>query len=225
MGQLSLATIFSPLLYKGVEGTVRVETIGDKTIGDDGLETIQPTGKFKIQWLDGTREEGKIPDWLTEELLIGMLPQPQSMPTTIQQTDGSFAHQTDIRQRLEFLLGDTGIDTGIDTGTREKTADTSDTGTDTSIDSADTESDTVDTGSAETIDNTGGSDDTERDTGDTFTPAQLPRTQVLKLADQMKVSGLSQTQIIQALWGCEKNKAGWKQAYAQFKELMGDDQP
>lgn len=142
--------------------------------------------------------------------------------------DGSFAHQTDIRQRLEFLLVDTGTDTGIDTridtGTRGKTADTSDTGTDTRIDTSDTEPDTADTGSAESIDNTGGSGDTERDTSDTFTPAQLPRKQVLKLADQMKVSGLSQTQIIQALWGCEKNKTGWKQAYAQFKELIGDDQ-
>ncbi|MBD1942513.1 hypothetical protein H6F50_09115 [Coleofasciculus sp. FACHB-712] len=75
-GSKGLVTVF-------LEGTVRVEAVGEKTIGADGLETIQPTGKFRIQWLDGTREEGKIPDWLTEELLMGMLP--QSMPTTIQQ--------------------------------------------------------------------------------------------------------------------------------------------
>jgi len=75
-GSKGLVTVF-------LEGTVRVEAVGEKTIGDDGLETIQPTGKFRIQWLDGTREEGKIPGWLTEELLIGMLS--QSMPTTVQQ--------------------------------------------------------------------------------------------------------------------------------------------
>ncbi|MBD2743670.1 hypothetical protein [Coleofasciculus sp. FACHB-1120] len=75
-GSKGLVTVF-------LEGTVRVETVGEKTIGADGLETVQPTGKFKIQWLDGTREEGKIPDWLTEELLMEMLP--QSMPTMIQQ--------------------------------------------------------------------------------------------------------------------------------------------
>ncbi|MBD2047280.1 hypothetical protein H6F78_17055 [Coleofasciculus sp. FACHB-64] len=142
---------------------------------------------------------------------------------------GSFIHKTDIRHRLEFLLNDlgtdTGIDTGTDTGTRERTAKNSDTGTDTGIDTSDTESDTADTGSAETIGNTGGSGDTERDTSDTFTPAQLPRVQVVQLVEQMKVSGFSQTQIIQALWGCEKNKAGWKQAYTEFKELTeGSDE-
>jgi hypothetical protein len=75
-GSKGLVTVF-------LEGTVRVETVGEKTIGADGLETIQPTGKFRIQWLDGTREEGKIPDWLTEKLLIGMLP--RTMPTMIQE--------------------------------------------------------------------------------------------------------------------------------------------
>jgi hypothetical protein len=30
---------------------------------------------------------------------------------------------------------------------------------------------------------------------------------------------MSQTQIIQDLWCVEKNKQGWKQAYAEFKEL------
>lgn len=66
-----------------LNGTVRVETIGEKVIGDDGLEAVKPTGKFKVQWLDGTKQEGKIPDWLTEELLIGMLP--KTAPTVVEQ--------------------------------------------------------------------------------------------------------------------------------------------
>jgi hypothetical protein len=66
-GSKGLVTVF-------LNGTVRVETTGEKVIGDDGLETVKPTGKFKVQWLDGTKEEGRIPDWLTEGLLIGMLP-------------------------------------------------------------------------------------------------------------------------------------------------------
>ncbi|MBD1944855.1 hypothetical protein H6F50_21260 [Coleofasciculus sp. FACHB-712] len=94
-GSKGLVTVF-------LEGTVRVETVGEKTIGDDGLETIQPTGKFKIQWLDGTKEEGKIPDWLTEELLMGMLP--QSMLTTIQTPVTSPAVVTEETPELEAVV-------------------------------------------------------------------------------------------------------------------------
>lgn len=57
-----------------LSSTVRVETIGEPITGDDGLETIKPTGKFTVQWLNGTSESGKIPDWLTEEFLLEMLP-------------------------------------------------------------------------------------------------------------------------------------------------------
>lgn len=138
--------------------------------------------------------------------------------------DGQLRLETEsIRRRLEFLVNESGIDTRTDTAIGKKEVKNSDTGTDTGIDTSDTESDTGDTENAGTLDKTGGSDDTERDTGDTFTPARLTRTKALRIIQQMKVSGLSQTQIIQALWGCEKNKAGWKQAYAQFKELAGDE--
>jgi hypothetical protein len=128
-----------------------------------------------------------------------------------------------IRRQLEFLINDTSIDTGTDTGIGKKDPKNSDTGTDTGIDTSDTEPEESDTANAESPANTGGSDDTERDTSDTFTLTQLPRHQALRLIDQMKLSGLSQTQIIQALWGCEKNRAGWKQAYSQFKELAGGE--
>jgi hypothetical protein len=33
---------------------------------------------------------------------------------------------------------------------------------------------------------------------------------------------MTQTQIIEDVWQCEKNKAGWKGAYAEYKELMGE---
>jgi hypothetical protein len=38
---------------------------------------------------------------------------------------------------------------------------------------------------------------------------------------QQLLRHMSQTQLIQDLWSVEKNKAGWKQAYAEYKELMG----
>jgi hypothetical protein len=66
-GSKGLVTIF-------LNSTVRVETLGEKVEGKDGLETIRPTGKFRIQWLDGLQELGKIPEWLTEELLLSWLP-------------------------------------------------------------------------------------------------------------------------------------------------------
>ena len=137
--------------------------------------------------------------------------------------DGSFCNPSDVRMRLESLLSDSGIDTGNDTRIRQKDLRNGDTGTDTGIDTSDTEPDTSDTANAGSTGNTGGSSDTGRDTSDTITPARIPRHQALQLIDQMKLSGLSQTQIIQSLWGCEKNKAGWKQAYSQFKELAGGD--
>lgn len=135
--------------------------------------------------------------------------------------DGSFTHKTNIRERLELLLSDTNIDTNIDMGTRKKDLKDSDIGSDIDIDISDTESDTSDIGSPETLGNTGGSSDIERDTSDIFTPMRLPRSQALALINRMELAGLSQTQIIQTLWECEKNKAGWSGAYAQFKQLTG----
>ncbi|MBD1835379.1 hypothetical protein H6F61_22500 [Cyanobacteria bacterium FACHB-472] len=135
--------------------------------------------------------------------------------------NGSFAYQTNARERFELLWSDTNIDMNIDMENRKKDPPSSDIRTDMDIDMSDMESDISDIANAETPDNTGGLGDIERDTSDMFTSAQLPRHQALRLIDQMKISGLSQTQIIQALWGCEKNKAGWSKAYSQFKELTG----
>jgi hypothetical protein len=65
-GSKGLVTVF-------IGSTVRVETIGEAVEGDDGLETIQPTGKFNVTWLDGTKAEGQIPAWMTEEYLLSLL--------------------------------------------------------------------------------------------------------------------------------------------------------
>jgi hypothetical protein len=65
-GSKGLVTVF-------IQSTVRVETIGEAVEGDDGLETIQPTGKFNVTWLDGTKAEGQIPGWMTEEYLLSLL--------------------------------------------------------------------------------------------------------------------------------------------------------
>ena len=35
---------------------------------------MRPTGKFRVTWLDGTKEAGQIPAWLSEEFLISLLP-------------------------------------------------------------------------------------------------------------------------------------------------------
>jgi hypothetical protein len=53
--------------------TVRVETIGELIAGADGLDQMKPTGKFRVTWLDGTKEDGQIPAWLTEQFLIEQL--------------------------------------------------------------------------------------------------------------------------------------------------------
>ena len=59
--------------------TVRVETIGESVEGEDGLEMIQPTGRFNVTWLDGSKGEGVLPAWLSEDFLLGMIA-PRSMP-------------------------------------------------------------------------------------------------------------------------------------------------
>jgi hypothetical protein len=65
-GSKGLVTVF-------IGSTVRVETIGEAVEGEDGLETIQPTGKFNVTWLDGTKAEDQIPGWLTEDYLLSLL--------------------------------------------------------------------------------------------------------------------------------------------------------
>jgi hypothetical protein len=63
-----------------LHSTVRVEAIGEKVKGEDGLETIRPTGKFKVRDLDKTQTSGKIPDWLTEEFLLELVGNNPSIP-------------------------------------------------------------------------------------------------------------------------------------------------
>jgi hypothetical protein len=53
--------------------TVRLEAIGEPVEDDMGLETIRPTGKFTVTWLNGTRDEGTVPAWLTEQYLLGLI--------------------------------------------------------------------------------------------------------------------------------------------------------
>ena len=59
--------------------TVRVETIGESVEGEDGLEMMQPTGRFNVTWLDGSKGEGVLPAWLSEDFLLGMIA-PRSNP-------------------------------------------------------------------------------------------------------------------------------------------------
>lgn len=75
-GSKGLVTVF-------LSGTVRVETIGELVEDEDGLETIRPTGKFHITWLDNSQEEGQIPSWLTEKYLLDLL----SNPVKTQETE------------------------------------------------------------------------------------------------------------------------------------------
>ena len=131
-----------------------------------------------------------------------------------------------IRNQLEMLYRDTSIDTDTSYQGTGKEGDTKPDTDDTSID---TGNDTDTTVPAETIDNTGGSSgigeipdsgiDTNSDTK-RYTPANLTKEQMLILIQNMQ-PGRSQTQIIQDLWCVGKNKQGWKQAYAEFKELIG----
>jgi hypothetical protein len=64
-----------------LNSTVRVETIGEPVPDEIGLESIKPTGKFNVTWLDGTRDEGTIPAWLTEDYLLGLIGNSAPIPT------------------------------------------------------------------------------------------------------------------------------------------------
>jgi hypothetical protein len=85
-----------------------------------------------------------------------------------------------------------------------------DTGNDTGI------SDTT----PETDDFNALADDTGIDTDRRYTPAFLTSEQLVGIVKQMVDKKMSQTQIIQSLWGVEKNGKGWKQAYTEYKELF-----
>ncbi|MBD2358744.1 hypothetical protein H6G41_29815 [Tolypothrix sp. FACHB-123] len=55
-----------------------------------------------------------------------------------------------------------------------------------------------------------------------FTPLNLTREQVLGMIEILRTE-LNQTEMIERLWQCKKGgSAAWKEAYAQFKELMGE---
>jgi hypothetical protein len=66
---------------------------------------------------------------------------------------------------------------------------------------------------------------TDKDCSDSeqrFTPLKLTRSQAISIINQLRTE-LNQTQLIERLWAVKKGgSAGWKEAYAQFKELMGD---
>jgi len=56
-----------------------------------------------------------------------------------------------------------------------------------------------------------------------FTTFDLTRPQVIALIQKLR-SELNQTQVIEKLWDCKKGGSeAWKRAYAQFKELMGEE--
>ncbi|MBD2458811.1 hypothetical protein H6G80_32730 [Nostoc sp. FACHB-87] len=81
-----------------------------------------------------------------------------------------------------------------------------------------------DTGISDTTPETGDfnslADDTGIDTDRRYTPAFLTSEQLVGIVKQMVDKKMSQTQIIQSLWGVEKNGKGWKQAYNEYKELF-----
>ena len=56
-----------------------------------------------------------------------------------------------------------------------------------------------------------------------FTTFDLTRPQAIALIQKLR-SELNQTQVIEKLWDCKKGGSeAWKRAYAQFKELMGEE--
>ena len=65
-GSKGLVTVF-------LNSTVRVEAIGEQIEDEMGLPTLRPTGRFNVTYLDGTKDEGKLPDWLTESYLLGLI--------------------------------------------------------------------------------------------------------------------------------------------------------
>jgi hypothetical protein len=159
---------------------------------------------------------------------------------------------TNIRNQLEMLYrdtSDTGTDTKKEAEKNPDTSGSDDTGTDTgNSDTGDTVDTTGVSGISPDTSNTGSAgigskSDTEGDTADTAditgvsgdgsdTPDtegdtapvahRLPEAQLVSLIKSMTAAGMKQTQIICSLWEVEKNKAGWKAAYARFKELMGE---
>lgn len=97
-GSKGLVTVF-------LNGTVRVETIGESIEGDDGLEMIRPTGRFNITWLDGSKEPGQIPEWLTELYLLELLGNPVRVTEKKpQKEDNEFTVSAGLKEPLRTLL-------------------------------------------------------------------------------------------------------------------------
>ncbi|MBD2303588.1 hypothetical protein [Nostoc sp. FACHB-190] len=119
------------------------------------------------------------------------------IPDVLPPTSPSYPSDTDRYQPTDKafeVLESSGIDTGNDTGISDTTP--------------------------ETDDFNALADDTGIDTDRRYTPAELTSEQLVGIVKQMVDKKMSQTQIIQSLWGVEKNGKGWKQAYTAYKELF-----
>lgn len=69
------------LIAPFLQGTTRVETIGAPTCDDEGIPTVKPTGRFRINWTDGSNSTGQIPEWLTENLLLSIVSKVSDRPS------------------------------------------------------------------------------------------------------------------------------------------------
>lgn len=87
------------LVQNFLHSTVRVETIGEKVRGADGLETIRPTGKFKVRDLDKTQTSGQIPQWLTEEFLLQLVGNTPATP----KPQPSFVNASEVTEESPTL--------------------------------------------------------------------------------------------------------------------------
>ncbi len=92
-GSTGLVTIF-------LNSTVRVETIGEMVEGADLLEEIRPTGKFTVTWLDGTKEDGQLPSWLTEDYLLSLIGNRSPAVEVVKPSFQSFPSSSSETQKL-----------------------------------------------------------------------------------------------------------------------------
>jgi len=113
-----------------------------------------------------------------------------------------------IRQRLELLLDSSAPEPDSSAVQDSEPLNPDSEPLNQPIDEACTDSDN---GSRERLDDGSGR----------FTPLNLTKEQVLALIENLNHE-LNQTQLIERLWQVKKGgSAAWKQAYAQFKQLMG----
>jgi hypothetical protein len=99
-----------------LHSTVRVEAIGEKVKGTNGLNTIRPTGKFKVRDLDKTQSSGKIPNWLTEKFLLELVgnnplaPRPQPSFVNVKEPTEETPALTDNVPVSDLKVSDSLID-------------------------------------------------------------------------------------------------------------------